>query len=298
MKLFVPFEQVKKSLNLTLDDVSKNQDLKQHFDAATQWAETYTRRKFDGEILRTEYFSGNQNRSLILQSYPILSIDELNVDSGQAWASTTVIDPANYWTNDETGELSLFGNTITGSWFESGDEDIRVQYYGGWIAEKTVVSPAAKSASHIIADDLLGYGTSFDVFIKTSGQFTVVSTGIVVTGLDENGDSITESVVPYVTDTALNKATFNYLSPRFTKITSVDSSALTGSGLVSVTACSMPSDLRSAICMLTSFLYKIDQQARIGVRSRSTQGQSETIAEDKMPAAAKLLLDLYKNWNA
>lgn len=298
MKLFVPFEQVKKFVNSSLDDAARDQDLKQHFFTATKWAETYTRRKFDGEILRTEYLSGNKNKSLILQSYPILSIDELNVDAGQAWASTTVIDSANYWTNDERGELSLFSDAITGSWFASGEDDIRVQYYGGWIAEKTVVSPAAKSASHTIADTLLGYGTDFDLFLKTTGQFTALSTGIVVTGLDENGDSITENVIPYNGDTIASKATFNFLSTKFTSITSVDSSALTGAGLISVTACSMPPDLRSAICILTSFLYKLDQQARVGVRSRSTQGQSETISEDKMPPAAKTLLDLYKNWNA
>lgn len=298
-KIFVPFEQVKKFVNSDLNDAARDQDLKQHFIAATKWAETYTRRKFDGELLRTEYRSSNSQRRLTLSHYPLLSIDELNIDSSQAWASTTIVDAANYWTNDEVGELSLISSaSFLPGFLGQGDEDIRIKYYGGFIAEKTVVSPASKNPIHTIADNLLSYESSFDVFVKTSGHFTSAGTGIVVTGLDENGDAISETIIPYSNDTTLSKITFNFLSTRFTKITAVDSSELAGTGLVSVTGCSMPSDLRSAICILTAFLYKLDQQARIGVRSRSTQGQSETIAEDKMPPSAKILLDLYKNWNA
>lgn len=274
-----------------------------HLLAAQSWAETYCRREFDGEKLRTQYFDGNRNRSLIAQHYPIRSVSELAIDNGQSWGTDSIVSSSDYWIDSERGEVSLntdvsFNNT-QGPVFIKGEKNIRLKYYGGWIAEQTVVAAAVKGASHTIANDLLTYGQNFAIFLKTSGAFSAVSTGVVITGLDVNGAAYSESVIPNVNDTGATvaKPTISFATSPFSKITAVDSSALTGAGTIAVTAVSMPNDLRAAIMYLAIYLYKLDNQSRIGVNTRSTQGQSETLAPDEMPFAAKLILNLYKNIN-
>jgi hypothetical protein len=300
-KLFVPLEQVKKGLNVPLSDASKDQDISGFLLSAQNQAEKYCRREFDGQKLRTEYISGTHAHSLILKHYPIRSISEVNIDPSQIFSAATAIDSSAYWVNADRGEISLITSNIPQLLFQvnwpEGQENIRIKYYGGWVSETTVVASAVKTSTHTIADNLLTYGQNFYALLKTTGQFTAGGAGVLITGLDENGTSITERIVPNITDATLSKSTLSYSMNLFSKITAVDSSALTGAGSLSLTAVSMPADLRGAIVNMVGYLYKMDQQSRIGIRSRSTQGESETIDDGELPKVVTQVLDLYKNWN-
>lgn len=297
-KLFVPLEQVKKGLNLSLSETVRDHDIYQYILAAQTTAETYIKRSLDGEKSRTERYSGNNQRVLVLDNRPIRSITSFNIDNSHEFTSDTLLASGDYDISDsESGLVSRVIDTSStgtdGSHWPKGDLNIKAIYKAGWIAEKTVVSSASPNATHTIADDLESYGQEFSLFIHTSGTFSQTGS-ISITGEDENSDSFTETITPYSTDLTNGKNTTSFSLSKFTKITVVDSSALTG-GEVRITATSVPNDLRMALQFLAMHFYKVDQFNQINVSTRSAVGESETVDIDDYPDVVNKILDSYKD---
>lgn len=292
-------EQAKKGLNLSLSDTIKDHDVLEYIISAQAFFESYTRRKLDGELSQIEYFDGVGQRSQNLKNFPLRSITELAIDNGHDWASSSVVSSDDYWAEDEAGLLWLKGDIdALGSspGFPVGQNNCRVTYRGGWIAEKTIVALASPSASHTISDSLSSYGQDFQVFVKTTGTFSAAGT-ISITGLDENGTSHTELVTPYATDLTSGKSTFSFTRAKFSSITSVDSSACTTStnGKVALSAVSTPADVRLALSRLCAHWYRQDALNQINVRSRSMESASETYGPEEIPKNITEILDLYRS---
>jgi len=296
-KLFIPLEQVKKGLNLSLSETVRDHDVYHYILSAQQTAEGLMRREMDGERDRTEYYSGNAQRIIVLNQRPTRSITSINVDNTHVFDSDTLLDSDDYTLVDgESGFLSRKVDTLNltndGDNWPRGTKNIKIVYKGGWIAEKTVVS-SASPADHTIADALDSYNQTFYLFIHTTGTFSS-SGSITVTGEDENGDSYTETITPYSTDMEAGNSTLSFSLGKFTKITGVNSSNLSG-GNVRVTAVSTPHDLRLAIQLLAMHFYRIDQFNQLNLTTRSATGESETIDIEDYPDAAVKILDRYRD---
>lgn len=309
--LLIPIEQVKKGLNLTTD--LRDQDVIQYVLSAQSHAEKFCQRNFNGLKTATEYHSGSNSKSLNLCNYPIESIESITLDNSGIFDAQQILSADNYYFESESGIVwrksgTDFIATVTASLpvflhqeqgnigWPVGENNIKVVYKGGYIPETNVVSFAAPNAAHTIADDLSGFTQDdFTLFVKTQGVFSVAGS-IVISGNDENGDAITETITPWPDDLTGGQDTFSFSTVKWSEITSVDSSGLTTAtgATVSVTALTTPDDLRLAIQLIAMHFYKVDQKNQLNVRNRSIAGSTETVAPDEFPAQARSILMAYR----
>lgn len=297
INLFLPLEQAKKGLNADLSENNKDHDIIEYILAAQDFFENYTLRKLDAEIEETEYKSGANNRSFPLRTFPVRSVTSLHIDNGHDFTADSLIDTDSYWAEEEAGILWIKGTFGFGgsAGFPVGENNVKIVYKGGWIGVKEVVASASPSASHTVADGLSSYSQPFYVFVGTTGDFSA-NAGVVITGTDENGNALSETVIP--NNACLDSTpTFSFAKAKFKTITTVNSSGLTDetNGEVYVKATSTPADLRLALSRLCAIWLREDEQNMVNVSSRSVESATETFDTDEIPPKILRIMDQYRN---
>lgn len=288
MKLWLPLEQVKLRLNyeLTLDKF--DQEVRKYILQVQDLIEQVTNRNLDGEILREEYYDGGFDY-LGLQSFPVQSITSLKIATDRNFDGATAEDSSGYFTTEE-GFLYLRDEV-----FPEGDNVVQLIYKGGFIPLVEVVAAAVPAASMTIAEDLESFDDTFSVYIITDGTDTAGS--ITITGLDENGDSVSDVVTPKSEDLTEGNKSYSISTQRFSKITAVNSSGVGEEGTVQILASSFPMDLQLAVEYLVNHFAKQDQNETQGVESFSTSGRSVSGLAQDLPKEALAILHKYRSYH-
>lgn len=85
---------------------------------------------------RTEYYSGDGDRQLILNHRPVTAVASVHVDGLRDWGADTAVDTTEDLIRDDAaGILELWNN---GGAFTKGRGNVRVVYTAGYVAGSTV----------------------------------------------------------------------------------------------------------------------------------------------------------------
>lgn len=102
-------------------------EYEQFINAASQAANTETKRKLKARTYTDVYFEGFGSTRLLLPEFPVNAITSLRADSARAFGATTEIAAADYDLDDAAGIVHLLGTT-----FPTGRKTIRVSYNAGY----------------------------------------------------------------------------------------------------------------------------------------------------------------------
>lgn len=119
----VSWEYARDTLNIGLD---YRFEYEQFINAASQAANTETKRKLRARTYTDVYLEGFGCNYLLLPEYPVNAITSLRADSARAFGTETEIEAADYDLDSEAGIVHLLGTT-----FPDGRKTIRVSYNAG-----------------------------------------------------------------------------------------------------------------------------------------------------------------------
>ncbi len=113
-------ETLKDYLGIPLSDTSNDRVLVLLINGASEWVETYSKRRFKKGTY-TETYNGPSSDRLYLKGSPIVSISSINTGS--------VLSPSGYTLYDGEGGYILYNN---GYW-PIGNKNVSVEYVGGYV---------------------------------------------------------------------------------------------------------------------------------------------------------------------
>jgi len=131
----VSLEEAKEVLNITDNSAEKDRLIERLIDRTTSLLESYCDRKFKARDYTNEEYDGDGTDYLLLDNYPVNSVDSLYDDTTRVFNSSSLVDEDNYVIYSEEGKIGVV--SITGSpgfyaQFSEGKRNIRITYNAGY----------------------------------------------------------------------------------------------------------------------------------------------------------------------
>lgn len=288
MKLWAPLDIFKQRLNLKKTDF--DQEVRQYALKAEEIIQKLTNRLIDGGDSTTEYLDGGFD-FVQLRNYPIRSITSIKEDEFREWGSGTEVAAADRFTDEGGAVYKRSGS------FSVGNKTVQAIYTGGYFPNTSVVAEAAPNESHTIANSLSTYSDDFTVYVRTNN--TTTDGTVTVTGTDQNGAAISETVTPKPTPAQSGADwTITTLENYFQTVTAVNSSEMGEDGTVEVTASSVPRDLVLCAEIIAGHFYLQDQKGIQGVGQRTYSSSSESNLTQDIPKEAMIIIQSRKSYQS
>lgn len=290
LKLWAPVEIFKKRLNLTKTDT--DQEVRKYALQAQEYIERACNRKFDATESSTEYHDGGFD-FVALRNWPIQEITEFREDVDREWAADTEIAVGDRFV-DEANHVYLRSGL-----FADGSRTIKAVYRGGYYPTIAALIQATIDDTDPMDtdDDLLTYADNFTLYVIT--RDTDKAGTIELSGLDSEGDALTEIVTPTPVDSAAGDWTILIAENLFSKLNTVDASDMvtTTEGTVEVYASSVPRDLILCAEMIAGHFYLQDQKGRQGIGQQSYGESSESQIVNDFPKEALEIIKRYRSFS-
>lgn len=121
---------VKTSLGIT--DSSQDAVLEDFINFTSAIIESATQRKFKVRTYTDEKHNGPEDHSLILNNYPIVSVDSVYFDVTRVFAADTLISVDDYAIEFEEGIITMVGGPWGHPYFGKGAQAIKATYQAGY----------------------------------------------------------------------------------------------------------------------------------------------------------------------
>jgi len=126
----VTLDNVREALGFTVTESGDDSLLTNLINRVSTRIETYCRRKFKVRSY-TEYHDGDGSPEVLVDNYPIVSVDSLWDDTDRAFTDSAndLIASGDYIKYETEGAIRLFNNETV---FQTGWQNIKVTYSGGY----------------------------------------------------------------------------------------------------------------------------------------------------------------------